>query len=385
MNRIILRKNRDSSVYRFHPWIFSGSIQSIVGSPKNGEVILVEDYQGKSLALGHYFEGSIAVRILSLDTTRTIEEILEEKIMRAYSLRKMLDLTHNPMTNMYRLIHGEGDGLSGLVVDIYGHTAVIQCHTVGMYYHLNTITDILVRILGNDIHIYDKSADLIREANPKGYIRGQYYEEKWVENGFQFDIDWERGQKTGFFLDQRNNRNLLRKYVQDKYVANLFSYSGGFSIYAYGAGAKRVISVDASQSANDICQKNFQLNFGMTHETITADAVEYVKTMSGEFDVIILDPPAFAKHLSAKHKAIQAYKRLNAHVMRHIKRGGVLFTFSCSQVIDRQTFQDTITAAGIEAGRDIKILHHLSQPEDHPVNLFHPESNYLKGLVLYID
>jgi 23S rRNA (cytosine1962-C5)-methyltransferase len=254
-----------------------------------------------------------------------------------------------------------------------------------MYQHLSCIEEVLVGLYGSEINIFDKSSDLIQEAKEKNYIRGSYQRENWVENGYQFDIDWEKGQKTGFFIDQRNNRKALQAYCRGKKVMNLFSYSGGFSIYAQAAGAAKVVSVDASASANEICKRNFKLNFNTEHEAITADALDYMKDMSQEFDVIILDPPAFAKHLSAKHKAIQAYKRINLQAMRHIQKGGILFTFSCSQVIDALTFRDTVVAAGIESGRTIRIVQQLSQPEDHPINLFHPESNYLKGLVLYIE
>lgn len=382
---IVIKKSRESSLERFHPWLFSGSIEKIEGQPSNGDLVYVSSKEGAKLALGHYFNGSIAVRILSFNANQSINDILKEKIRTAYDLRKQLGLVNNLETTIYRLFHAEGDGLSGLIMDVYGHTVVIQCHTVGMYQHLDQIVEILSELYGNTVNIYDKSSDLIVEAKEKNYIQGEYQREDWKENGFRFDIDWEKGQKTGFFIDQRNNRQLLMKYSKDKRVANLFSYSGGFSIYAQGAGAKEVISIDASASANEICRRNFQLNFDSDHEAITADAMEYIKTMSKEFDVIVLDPPAFAKHLSAKHKAIQAYKRINSQAIRHIKPKGILFTFSCSQVIDQALFKDTIVSAGIEAGRQVRILHQLTQPEDHPINLFHPESNYLKGLVLFIE
>lgn len=383
--KITIKPSREASLERFHPWIFSGSIHSIEKGTKNGDVIVLSNVKGENLAIGHYFDGSIAIRILSFDATKTIEEILKDKITQAYQFRKQLGFIDNPQTNMYRLIHAEGDGLPGLIIDVYGKTAVIQCHTIGMYQHLPLLTEILTEIYGQDLNIYDKSSDLIEEASVKGYIKGQFVEEKWVENGFQFHIDWEKGQKTGFFIDQRNNRSILRQYCQGKKVINLFSYSGGFSIYAQGAGAEKVVSVDASAGANEICRKNFQLNYNSDHEAITADAMNYLRDMSKEFDVVILDPPAFAKHLSAKHKAIQGYKRINALAMKHIQKNGILFTFSCSQVIDAATFKDTIVAAGIEAGRNVKIIQQLSQPEDHPINLFHPESNYLKGLVLWVE
>ena len=385
MKKVTIKPQREASLQRFHPWIFSGSIHSVEKGTKNGDVISLINVKGEKLAIGHYFDGSIAVRILSFDGHQTIEEILKTKIESAFDYRKQLGLTTNPQTNVYRLIHAEGDSLPGLIIDIYGSTAVIKCHTIGMYQHLSLLTDILTGIYGDKLNIFDKSSDLINEATDKNYIKGSYIKEIWLENGYQFEIDWEKGQKTGFFIDQRNNRAALQKYCQGKKVMNLFSYSGGFSIYAQGAGAEKVVSVDASASANEICKRNFQLNFQSEHEAITADALDYIKEMSKEFDVIILDPPAFAKHLSAKHKAIQAYKRINYQAIRHIQSGGILFTFSCSQVIDALTFRDTVVAAGIEAGRTIRIVQQLSQPEDHPINLFHPESNYLKGLVLWIE
>lgn len=383
--KVTIKPQREASLQRFHPWIFSGSIHSVEKGIKNGDAVILINVKGEKLAVGHYFEGSIAVRILSFDGDQSIENILNDKLKKAYSYRQQLGLVDNPNTNLYRLIHAEGDGLPGLIIDIYGHTAVIQCHTVGMYQHLSSIEEVLVGLYGSAIHIFDKSSDLISEAKEKNYIRGSYQRENWVENGYQFDIDWEKGQKTGFFIDQRNNRKALQAYCRGKKVMNLFSYSGGFSIYAQSAGAAKVVSVDASANANEICKRNFQLNFNTEHEAITADALDYMKDMSREFDVIILDPPAFAKHLSAKHKAIQAYKRINLQAMRHIQKGGILFTFSCSQVIDALTFRDTVVAAGIESGRTIRIVQQLSQPEDHPINLFHPESNYLKGLVLYVE
>jgi 23S rRNA (cytosine1962-C5)-methyltransferase len=383
--KVTIKPQREASLQRFHPWIFSGSIHSVEKGTKNGDAVILINVKGEKLAVGHYFEGSIAVRILSFDGDQSIENILNDKLKKAYSYRQQLGLVDNPNTNLYRLIHAEGDGLPGIIIDIYGHTAVIQCHTVGMYQHLSSIEEVLVGLYGSAIHIFDKSSDLISEAKEKNYIRGSYQRENWVENGYQFDIDWEKGQKTGFFIDQRNNRKALQAYCRGKKVMNLFSYSGGFSIYAQSAGAAKVVSVDASANANEICKRNFQLNFNTEHEAITADALDYMKDMSREFDVIILDPPAFAKHLSAKHKAIQAYKRINLQAMRHIQKGGILFTFSCSQVIDALTFRDTVVAAGIESGRTIRIVQQLSQPEDHPINLFHPESNYLKGLVLYVE
>ena len=362
---IKLKKNRASSLHRKHPWIFSGAIYSDVSKLKNGDLVQVTDEYNEALAIGHFFHGSIAVRVLDFSKETDVFAIFKRKIYAAYALRMQMGLVNNPNTNIYRLIHGEGDGLSGLIIDIYGGTAVIQCHSVGMYSHIQDIAKILLDIYGNSLAIFDKSEDVIKEANLKSYIIGSKKEESLYENGIKFIIDWEEGQKTGFFIDQRNNRKALQKYVKDKNIINLFSYSGGFSMYAQEAGASQVISVDASRAANEICIKNFELNFGISHESITADAVEYLKSMSHNFDVIVLDPPAFAKHLSAKHKAIQGYKKINVQAIKHIKSNGILLTFSCSQVIDAQTFKDTITTAGIEAGRNVRIIEHLSQPEDH--------------------
>lgn len=382
---IQLKKNRTTSIERKHPWIFSGAIHSDISNLQNGELVQVSDENKKIIALGHFFHGSIAVRIVDFTNETDINKLLKEKLKKAYLLRTQLNLVNNPTTNIYRLIHGEGDGLSGLIIDIYGNTAVIQCHSIGMYNHILDIASSLNELYGGNLNVYDKSKDTIEEAREKSYILGSKVIEPLFENGLIFNVDWEEGQKTGFFIDQRNNRKSLQKYVKDKNVINLFSYTGGFSIYAQAAGASNVISIDASKSANKICVQNFKDNFNMDHDAIAADALDYLKSMSNNFDVIILDPPAFAKHLSAKHRAIQGYKRINIQAIKHIKPNGILLTFSCSQVIDQQTFKDTVTAAGIEAGRNVRIIEQLSQPEDHPINLFHPESSYLKGLVLFVE
>lgn len=380
-----LKKNRTTSILRKHPWIFSGAIHSDTSALNNGDLIQVCDEFKEPIALGHFFHGSIAVRILDFTQETDVERIFKEKLTKAYELRKTLGLVENPQTNIYRLVHGEGDGLSGLIIDMYGHTAVIQCHSIGMYQHISLIAQIINELYGNQLSVYDKSNDTIEEANEKSYIIGSKKSEVLLENGLKFNVDWEEGQKTGFFIDQRNNRKILQKYVKDKNIINLFSYTGGFSVYAQAAGASHVISVDASKSANAICIKNFEDNFNLEHDALAADALDYLKSMSNNFDVIVLDPPAFAKHLSAKHRAIQGYKRINSQALKYIKPNGILFTFSCSQVIDQQTFKDTVVAAGIEAGRNVRILEQLSQPEDHPINLFHPESSYLKGLVLFVE
>jgi 23S rRNA (cytosine1962-C5)-methyltransferase len=383
---ITLKHNRSSSLLRQHPWIFSGAIHHKPKDLQNGAVVQIKDGDGDILGIGHYFDGSIAVRILSFTQESDINALLQQRLQKAFVLRQNLGLVNNPETNVYRLVHGEGDGCPGLIIDIYNKTAVIQCHTIGMYQHLDVIVKELLQLYDHNIQIYDKSSDVLQGIPEKAFLVGEGSTQTTVlEHGLQFFIDWEKGQKTGFFIDQRENRKLLQQYVKGKDVINLFSYTGGFSIYAQASGAKSVTSVDASQLANDACIKNFELNFQQSHQAITADAVNYLKAMTQQYDVIVLDPPAFAKHLSAKHKAVQGYKRINAQALKHIKPNGILLTFSCSQVIDQALFKDTIVAAGIEAGRTVKIIHQLSQPEDHPINLFHPESSYLKGLVLYVE
>lgn len=381
---IQLKKGREQSLLRKHPWVFSGGIDKVTGIVQEGSEVELRDVHGNFCAYGHYYNGSIAVRIISFDSAQNCKQAIKYSILKAFNYRKRIGMVGGEHTNIYRLVHGEGDSLSGLVIDIYGNTAVVQCHTTGMINSLDSIQETLKELYSSKLNIYLKSKDLLADTENQ-YLHGQFEEEVLKENGLRFEIDWQKGQKTGFFIDQRTNRKLLQNYVREKKVLNLFSYTGGFSVYAQAAGASHVTSVDASASANELCRKNFQLNFQIEHEALTRDAVEYVKDMGMDYDVIILDPPAFAKHLSAKHKAVMAYKRLNANTLKHIKKGGILFTFSCSQVVDASTFKDTITAAAIESGRSIRIMHQLSQPEDHPINIFHPESNYLKGLVLFIE
>jgi 23S rRNA (cytosine1962-C5)-methyltransferase len=323
------------------------------------------------------------------------EEVIDldfwkKRIAQSYQLREAIGLTDNPETNVYRLVHGESDGLPGLIIDFYNGTAVIQTHHIGMYRHVKEISQALQFVMGPKLQcVYDKSAETLpRDLGVENrVVFGQPDTNMVVEYGCQYEIDWEKGQKTGFFVDQRENRFLLGKYSKGKKVLNTFCYSGGFSVSALKAGASEVHSVDISAKAIELTDRNVALNAGFAgkHQSIVADVVKYIREIETDYDIIVLDPPAFAKNLKAKHNAVQAYKRLNLEALKHIKKGGILFTFSCSQVVDKQLFANTITAAAMEAGRDVKILHYLSQPADHPINIFHMETEYLKGLVVYVD
>ncbi|MCC7332888.1 MAG: class I SAM-dependent rRNA methyltransferase [Flavobacteriales bacterium] len=394
---IVLHKDKEKSLERKHPWIFSGAIHKIINEtaqmPEDGELVTVVNFKNEFLAVGHFSNSNIAVRVLSFEEEEINQDFWNKKIKSAFQLREKLNLTSNPETNMYRLVHAEGDGLPGLVIDYYNGTAVIQCHSIGMHNHKNQIVEALKNCFDKKmlIAIYDKSSEsLFKQSQTE--IKNEYLFEAskpnfvGLENNCKFNLDWINGQKTGFFLDQRENRNLLAKYTNGKKVLNTFCYSGGFSIYALTAGASEVHSVDSSQKAIEWVDENIRLNgFHNKHQSFVSDTLQFFKQNCEEYDVIILDPPAYAKSKKTTHNAIQGYKRLNATALRKIKSGGILFTFSCSQAISRKVFYDTITAAAIEVGRNIKVLHHLSQPPDHPVNLFHPEGEYLKGLVLLIE
>jgi len=383
---VFLKNGREFSVQRFHPWIFSGAIQTIEGEIKDGDWVEVKGNKNKTLAYGHYQKGSITIRVLSFETETPDQDFWIKKIKAAYALRASSHLP-NEYTNSYRLIHAEGDGLPGLVIDIYNGVAVVQAHSAGMQADREEISNALQNVFGKTLHaIYYKNA--AKEGSKDGeYLFGMGVVPHVVnEHGNKFYVDWELGQKTGFFLDQRENRNLLGEFSKSKKVLNTFCYTGGFSVYALQAGAEVVHSVDASEKAVILTRKNIELNGfdPMQHECYTLDTFEFLKDKKDVYDVIILDPPAFAKHKEAKHQAMKGYQRLNAEAMRTIKSGGIILTFSCSQVVDRQLFYDTVVSAAIQAGRQIKVLHHLSQPADHPVSIFHPEGEYLKGLVLYI-
>ena len=390
-SKVHLKKNKDAAVRRNHPWIFSGAIQRKDKDLKDGDIVEVFTYDDQYLATGYFQDNTIAIRILSFVKCDIDFSFWLETIGRAFQLRQRLDLTENKATNAYRLMHAEGDNVSGLIIDIYNNTAVIQCHSIGIHQRIDIITKALKEVLGDKISvIYDKSKGTL----PKNY--GQSMENKYLlgenpantvlENNQIFKIDWEKGQKTGFFLDQRDNRQLLAELTKDNTVLNTFCYSGGFSIYALAAGASLVHSVDVSKTAIELTNQNVALNnFEEKHESFAMDVLTFLKQSEMEYDIVVVDPPAYAKSIKARHNAVQGYKRLNKEAFKKVKSGGLMFTFSCSQVVDRVLFYNTILAAALESKRNIKVLHHLSQPADHPVNIFHPESSYLKGLVLYVE
>lgn len=395
-SKIYLQPGRDEAVRRFHPWVFSRAIGRYEGNLEDGDVVEIFDHKQHYLATGHYHDGSIAVRIFSFGASAggpVTPDVTywTEKLSRIRAIRRAIVTGE---TNCYRLVHGEGDGCTGLIVDMYNGVAVLQAHSIGMHRERMLITDALRTVFGDELTaVYDKSADTLPDeyggSVTNGYLFGRTPVPHLVqENGHTFWVDWITGQKTGFFLDQRDNRALLAQYAADKRVLNAFCYSGGFSVYALGAGAADVHSVDVSPKAIDLTNRNVAANFGEAapqHEAVTDDVMHYLKAHDHQYDVVVLDPPAFAKSLSARHRAVQGYKRLNAEGLRRVAKGGILFTFSCSQVVDRELFYNTIVAAAIEAGRQVRVLHHLSQPADHPVSLFHPEGGYLKGLVLWVE
>jgi len=402
--KVIVGSGKDQSLRRFHPWVFSGAIKKIKNADGKGEVVpeegdIVEVYDNKDeyLGTGHYQIGSIAIRIFSfaenLPAGRQVnpdKNFWQQKIKLAYDYRKQLGLIDNANTNVYRLIFAEGDGLPGLVIDWYNGTAVIQTHSIGMHLIKNEITEALKEIYGDKLKaVYDKSEETLPKMSKvkaiNGYLFGKAETNEVIENNCKFHIDWEGGQKTGFFIDQRENRKLLAEYSKDKAVLNTFCYTGGFSVYAAKAGAKLVHSVDSSKKAIELTDKNITLNNISNHQSFAEDTFDYLDKNKNAYDVIILDPPAFAKHRDAKHHAVMGYKRLNSEAMKQIKPGGILFTFSCSQVVDKKMFESTIMASAIIAKRNVRVLHHLSQPPDHAANIFHPEGEYLKGLVVHVE
>ena len=394
---IYLRRGKEESLLRRHPWIFSGAIEHVKceGELKEGEIVDVYTRSGGFIARGHYQIGSIAVRVLTFEEQEQIDQAWwNHRIAVAYDVRRTLALTDNEQTNCYRLVHGEGDSLPGLVIDIYDRTAVVQCHSVGMYLSRMAIAEALRTVYGDRLTaIYDKSSQTVPfKAGLNavdGYIWGHADKKANVvlENGEKFLVNWEEGQKTGFFLDQRRNRELVRHYAKDRTVLNTFCYTGGFSVYAASGGAVEVCSVDASERAVQLADENMRLNFGeeYPHEAVAADAVEYLKHIGDKYDLIILDPPAFAKHHKVLGNAMQGYKRINARALAQIKSGGILFTFSCSQAVSKELFRTTVFSAAAIAGRKVRILHQLTQPADQPINIDHPEGEYLKGLVLYVE
>lgn len=392
MNKITLKAGKDRSVFRYHPWIFSGAIASGEGDLQEGNVVKVYSSDGQFLATGHCQIGSIAVRILTFKDENIDYNFWRDRIANAYQMRRSVGLTDSPTNNVYRLVHGEGDDLPGLVVDYYAGVAVVQFHSVGMFLERENIAKALVEVLGDKITaIYDKSESTLpykAEIEPhNGYLYGKADNFIALENGLKFNVDWLEGQKTGFFVDQRENRSLLEKYARDKNVLNMFCYTGGFSFYAMRGGAKLVHSVDVSARAIELANQNVELNFpGDTrHEAFAEEAFKFLEKSYNKYDLIILDPPAFAKHQNVLNNAIQGYKKLNRKGIEVVKPGGIIFTFSCSQVMTKDLFRQTVFTAAANTGRRVRILHQLTQPADHPVSIYHPEGEYLKGLVLYVE
>jgi 23S rRNA (cytosine1962-C5)-methyltransferase len=390
--KIILKPGKEQSVMRLHPWIFSGAIRKINGSPAEGDVVEVFSDDGEYLASGHYQIGSITVRLFSFRQVNPDYSFWKEKILNAFNLRKSLNLTDNPENNVYRLLHGEGDGAPGLIIDYYNGLVVMQMHSVGMYRIRETIAEVIRELYGSNlVAIYDKSESTVPfKANlgaKNGFLYGNQPAIDICETGCLFRIDAVTGQKTGFFIDQRENRQLLARYVKDRQVLNVFCYTGGFSVYALKAGAALVHSVDSSAPAMELTSKNVLLNGfdDERHLSVTTDAFAFMNNIRDAYDVIILDPPAFAKHQDALNNALQGYKRLNAKAIEQIRPGGILFTFSCSQVVTRENFRKSVFAAAANTGRHVRILHQLTQPPDHPVSIYHPEGEYLKGLVLQVE
>ena len=389
---IILRRGKEESLLRFHPWVFSGAIASLPEGLEEGETVIVRSASGQLLGTGHYQVGSIAVRMLSEEDIVIDEDFYRRRLAEAYRLRRVLDLIR-PDNNAYRLVHGEGDFLPGLIVDVYGATAVMQAHSPAMHYARNEIARALVSLPEAGISaVYYKSETTLpykARLDPQNdYIIGGFTTDEALENGLRFHVDWLRGQKTGFFVDQRDNRRLLQHYAAGRRVLNMFCYTGGFSVYALRGGATQVHSVDSSAKAVALTEANVALNFGSDarHEAFAVDAFKYLSDMpDGAYDLVILDPPAFAKHRGAIRNALRGYQRLNAKAMEKMPSGSVLFTFSCSQAVSKEQFRLAVFSAAAQTRRRVRILHQLTQPADHPVNIYHPEGEYLKGLILYIE
>ena len=391
---IRLLRGKEDAVLRFHPWIFSGAIHSAAEGLQAGDTVTVTNYDGNILGTGFCESDSIAVKMLCFDNRKIDEWFFLDKLNHALEVRKRMGLVNNPHTNCYRLIHSEGDGLAGLIIDIYGHTAVVQAQTEGMALHLYEIVRALKLVTELGLQaIYNKSAEAMQRMGKDdvvedGYLLGSPLDELILENDSKFHPNWEEGQKTGFFLDQRDNRELVRQLSEGRTVLNAFGYTGGFSVTALKGGARRAVTVDSSKKAMAEAERNLELNGYSVEENPchVADMKDYVKDMrEGAFDLIILDPPAFAKRHQDRHRGLGGYKFINAEAIKRIAKGGLLFTFSCSQAVDKATFQGIVTAASIEAKRNVRILNQLAQPADHPINIFHPEGAYLKGLLLYVE
>ena len=392
MKQIYLKRGKEESLLRFHPWVFSGAIQRADKGIEEGELVRVMTSQDDFIAIGHYQIGSIAVRVLSFRDVPIDADFWQSRLASALKMRQSIGIADNPENNTYRLVHGEGDLLPGLVIDVYGKTAVMQAHSVGMHVCRMEIAQQLMAVMGSRLeNVYYKSettlpfkADLGQE---NGFICGGSDDNIAIENGLKFYVDWLRGQKTGFFVDQRENRSLLERFSKDKRVLNMFCYTGGFSFYAMRGGAQLVHSVDSSAKAIELTNRNVELNFpgDKRHQAFCEDAFKYLDEAGDQYDLIILDPPAFAKHRGALHNALKGYTRLNNKAFQKIQPGGILFTFSCSQVVTKDNFRNAVFTAAAQAGRKVRILHQLHQPADHPINIYHPEGEYLKGLVLFVE
>ena len=390
--KVFLKKGKEESLRRFHPWIFSGAIQSTEGELEEGEVVRVITAGGEFIAVGHYQIGSIAVRVLSFSDVTIDREFWTSRLRSAFAMRRSIGIADNPRNNTFRLVHGEGDNIPGLVIDVYGDTAVMQAHSVGIHKERVDIARCLTEVAGDRIkHVYYKSETTLpfkaELGQEDGFIVGGSDDNVAMENGLKFHVDWLKGQKTGFFVDQRENRSLLESFAKGKKVLNMFCYTGGFSFYAMRGGAELVHSVDSSAKAIELTTRNVEMNFpGDTrHEAFCEDAFKYLDRMGDRYDLVVLDPPAFAKHRGALHNALKGYTRLNQKAFEKIQPGGILFTFSCSQVVTKDNFRNAVFTAAALAGRKVRILHQLHQPADHPINIFHPEGEYLKGLVLYVE
>ncbi|WP_455536736.1 class I SAM-dependent rRNA methyltransferase [Prevotella koreensis] len=389
---ITLKKGKDESLKRFHPWVFSGAIKHCEDGIDEGDTVRVIKENGDFIAIGHYQVGSIAVRVLSFEEIEIDENFFTERLVMAFAMRKSIGVADNPANNTYRLVHGEGDNLPGLVIDCYGETAVMQAHSVGMHVCRNIIAKVLMNVMGERIkNVFYKSETTLpfkaELGQENGFIYGKSENNTAVENGLTFHVDWLKGQKTGFFIDQRENRSLLERYSKGKTILNMFCYTGGFSFYAMRGGARVVHSVDSSAKTIELTNANVGLNFpeDKRHVAYCEDAFKFLDKADDVYDLIILDPPAFAKHRNALHNALKGYTRLNLKAMQRIRPGGILFTFSCSQVVTKDNFRNAVFTAAALAGREVRILHQLHQPADHPINIYHPEGEYLKGLVLYVE
>lgn len=389
---IQLKKGKEESLKRFHPWIFSGAILRMEEGIEEGELVKVVTFDREFVAIGHYQIGSIAVRILSFRDINIDQEFWRSRLQAALDMRVAIGIADNPTNNTYRLVHGEGDSLPGLIIDCYGKTAVMQAHSVGMHVERLHVCEALRSVMGSRVeHVFYKSETTLpfkaELGQQDGFLYGGSDDNVAVENGLKFHVDWLKGQKTGFFVDQRENRSLLEKYAKNRSVLNMFCYTGGFSVYAMRGGAKLVHSVDSSAKAVELTKANVELNFPSDdrHAAFCDDAFKYLDAHDAQYDLVVLDPPAFAKHRAALRNALRGYTRLNVKGLERIKPGGILFTFSCSQVVTKENFRNVVFTAAAQSKRKVRILHQLHQPADHPINIYHPEGEYLKGLVLYVE